>query len=672
MKKLLSLLFVFFTAVVMLFAFSSIGLGADSKSELKTEAVTLKNTESSVTIKWSKCKQADRYIIYRKSGDGKLKAIATVEDSLKFSDSTAKAGTKYTYAVRPCRDKTKGVYTKSTIMRLEKPELVKIQNAKDGIKITWKKCVGAEKYKVYRKAAQNGSWKSIGSTKKDITSFTDKKAESGKSYIYTVRAVSGDFISAYDSNGLTLMKLDRPVIFQTVCLADGIRIKWNKVDGAQKFAVYRKSKTEEQKKIAVVTDVNRYYDKTAKEGVTYTYTVKAFGGKTKSALSAGESYKFIPAVKLASAKNVTEGVSVKWKTSDYATGYIIYRKEKSGSSFEKIATVNGKTQKSYTDKKAVDGNTYYYSVTAFSGKYVGSYDKNGLSVKFIAAPKEVTAKAQDGNNLITWKKTDSATKYYIYRKADGGKWSKIKETTALQYTDTKIKSGVSYSYRIKATVKEKYFSGYSESVMPNRIDPSKKMIALTYDDGPSNSVTNRILDVLEKYDSKATFFVIGSRVDTYSSSLIRAYKMGCEIGNHTYTHVNLPSYSDSEILSEVNKTNSVVKKYTGEAPTIIRAPGGATSQRVRNTVNMPFIHWSVDTRDWEHRNAAKTVSNIKNNVRDGSIILMHDIYSATAEASEKIIPWLIEQGYQLVTVSELMEYRGKNMTSGNTYYNAYK
>lgn len=359
MKKIVSQFFILLITAVMLFAFGAVSFAAESKNDLKIETVTVKNKADSVYIKWSRCKAADRYIIYRKSGDGKFKTIATVEDSLNFSDSGAKAGKKYTYAVRPCLGKTKGTYTKATIIRLESPELVKIQNAKDGIKITWGKCAGAEKYKIYRKAAENGSWRPIGNAKKSATSFTDKKAESGKSYVYTVRALAGDYISAYDGKGLTLMRLERPEITEAVCLADGIRIKWNKVNGAEKFAVYRKSKNEKQKKIAVVTDVNRYYDKTAKEGVTYKYTVKAFGGKTKSALSSAESYKFIPAVKLSSAKNATEGVSVKWKASDFAGGYIIYRKTDSNGKWKKIATVKGKTVKSYTDKKAVNGNTYY-------------------------------------------------------------------------------------------------------------------------------------------------------------------------------------------------------------------------------------------------------------------------------------------------------------------------
>ena len=196
------------------------------------------------------------------------------------------------------------------------------------------------------------------------------------------------------------------------------------------------------------------------------------------------------------------------------------------------------------------------------------------------------------------------------------------------------------------------------------------MVALTYDDGPHGTYTAQILDVLEKYDARATFFVVGSRIEYYPSQLTRAYNLGCEIGSHTYNHMNLPSNTDSAIKSEMDKTDALIKKYTGEAATIMRPPGGATSSRSLAAVGKPAIMWSVDTRDWEHRNASKTVTHIKNNVYDGAIVLMHDLYSPTAQATKTIVPWLIDNGYQLVTVSELMYYRGIDMKAGSVYRSA--
>ncbi len=194
----------------------------------------------------------------------------------------------------------------------------------------------------------------------------------------------------------------------------------------------------------------------------------------------------------------------------------------------------------------------------------------------------------------------------------------------------------------------------------------QKMVALTYDDGPSSN-TSTILDVLEEYNSVATFFVVGNRVSTYSSTVKRAYSMGCQIGNHTYDHTTLTTVSTSTIASQISKTNQAVKNVTGVAPTVMRPPGGSVNSTVKSNVGMPIILWSIDTLDWKTRNATSTINSVLNNVKDGDIVLMHDLYEATATASKTIIPRLISAGYQLVTIEELSLLRG-SMSNGTVYY----
>lgn len=222
-------------------------------------------------------------------------------------------------------------------------------------------------------------------------------------------------------------------------------------------------------------------------------------------------------------------------------------------------------------------------------------------------------------------------------------------------------------YRVKVTGT----SLVSNSDSLYGIDPNKPMVALTFDDGPLTSVTTRILNVLEANDSRATFFVVGNRVNTYKSCVVRAYNLGCEIGNHTYSHQTLTVIGVSAMKSQINQTNTAVKNIIGVAPTLARAPGGSYNSTVLANINMPFIQWSVDTLDWKSRNASSVVSVIKNNVRDGSIILMHDLYASTASATETIVPWLISKGYQIVTVSEMMAVNGTKMQSGKVYFNGY-
>lgn len=197
-----------------------------------------------------------------------------------------------------------------------------------------------------------------------------------------------------------------------------------------------------------------------------------------------------------------------------------------------------------------------------------------------------------------------------------------------------------------------------------------KLVCLTFDDGPYAPVTNKILDTLEKYNGKATFFVVGDRADTYSDEIIRASKMGCEIGTHTYSHVNLNNLSADEMQREIRKSCDVISKYSKKKVKVLRPPEGAANDTVKANVGMPMVLWSVDSRDWDYRNAEKDYQTVMDNVFDGSIVLMHDLYPATADAVARIVPELAKQGYKFVTFSELMKIRGVDVEPGEKYFSA--
>lgn len=197
-----------------------------------------------------------------------------------------------------------------------------------------------------------------------------------------------------------------------------------------------------------------------------------------------------------------------------------------------------------------------------------------------------------------------------------------------------------------------------------------KLVCFTFDDGPYAPVTNKILDTLEKYNGRATFFVVGDRADTYSDEIIRASKMGCEIGTHTYSHVNLNSLSVPEMQEEIKKSCDAISKYTGKKVKVLRPPEGAANDTVKANVGMPMVLWSVDSRDWDYRNADKDYQTVMDNVFDGSIVLMHDLYPATADAVARLIPELAKQGYKFVTFSELMKIRGVDVEPGEKYFSA--
>ena len=204
-----------------------------------------------------------------------------------------------------------------------------------------------------------------------------------------------------------------------------------------------------------------------------------------------------------------------------------------------------------------------------------------------------------------------------------------------------------------------------------RFDPSRPMVAVTYDDGPAK-YTDSILDCLEKYGARATFFVQGKSVSKYADTVKRAVKLGCEIGNHTNSHANLTKLSSDGIASEISATNNAVYNAAGIYPKLFRPPYGAYNSSVLSAANMPAIMWSVDTLDWKTRNADKTLASVQSSTKDGSIILMHDIHAPTADAAERVIKYLLKKGYQLVTVSELLDARKGGAKAGNAYSSAYK
>ncbi|MGL5436880.1 MAG: polysaccharide deacetylase family protein [Lachnospiraceae bacterium] len=207
----------------------------------------------------------------------------------------------------------------------------------------------------------------------------------------------------------------------------------------------------------------------------------------------------------------------------------------------------------------------------------------------------------------------------------------------------------------------------AQTVDGRSIDPDKPMIALTFDDGPLPSVGNRIMDCLAQYGGRATFFLVGDRVPTYATEVQRMVAEGHEVANHTMNHKYLQKLGAAEIQSQVNQCNDVIESVCGVRPTIMRLPGGNYNSVVLAHTNMPMIQWNIDTMDWKTRNAQSTVNAVLGNVKDGDVVLMHELYSQTGDAALQIIPALVEQGYQLVTVSEMAEAKGVSLQAGQLY-----
>lgn len=204
------------------------------------------------------------------------------------------------------------------------------------------------------------------------------------------------------------------------------------------------------------------------------------------------------------------------------------------------------------------------------------------------------------------------------------------------------------------------------------LDRTKPMVALTFDDGPDASNTEQILKSLKSVNGRATFFLVGSRIEGEEDIVQQEFNAGHEIGNHSWDHQYASNISEKEQRAEMNKTNEAIRKVIGEYPTVFRCPGGITSN-VYETENInPIILWSIDTLDWSTKSSTSTFNAIKKVFKkgqnlDGDIVLMHDIQDSTPKAVENIVKFLDKKGYQLVTVSELAYYRNTTMKNGETY-----
>lgn len=195
-----------------------------------------------------------------------------------------------------------------------------------------------------------------------------------------------------------------------------------------------------------------------------------------------------------------------------------------------------------------------------------------------------------------------------------------------------------------------------------------KAVALTFDDGPSRANDGKILETLQKYGAHATFFVLGDRARVDGDILQMYLAAGCEIGSHSWNHPQLSKMKWNKVKRQLSKTNKMVSNLTGGYQIrLLRPPYGSISKTMRKKLDMPMILWSLDTLDWKTRNTKKICKEVRKQVKDGDIILMHDIYSTTADAVEKVVPWLQSKGYDVLTVSELMERKGKNIENGSAY-----
>lgn len=286
-------------------------------------------------------------------------------------------------------------------------------------------------------------------------------------------------------------------------------------------------------------------------------------------------------------------------------------------------------------------------------------EEEGISQSLIKKENKLKAANFDSfsvlkNTLVFYVKTDDSTKTHtIAIKKELFNDSLLDSYKSKELNEDRVKEWQPKHIVAKLPVQNEW------------IDPSKKVIALTFDDGPHPIHTMSILEDLNKYDAHATFFVLGSRVQHYPEVLQKMLEQGNEIGNHSWDHPQLTRLSKNKIKSQIEQTQDAVEKATGSEPSLVRPPYGAINGNVREYMeDMEVTLWDVDPEDWKDRNEKKIVSKVMSKAKDGGVILMHDIYQTSAEAAGKIIKQLHDKGYQLVTISEMERVKKDRELSG--------
>lgn len=297
------------------------------------------------------------------------------------------------------------------------------------------------------------------------------------------------------------------------------------------------------------------------------------------------------------------------------------------------------------------GNTYYFNSEGM--KVTGWLDAGGGRYYL------------DGDGILKTGWLDlEGFRYYL--EADGRMftgWKDMDEKTYYFEQDGKMATGEIYLGMSKCTFDQE---GVFQSMEASSVDPSRPMLALTFDDGPGKR-TGELLEVLAANQAHATFFMLGKNVPKYQGEVRRMKEIGCEIGSHSFDHPRLSKMDEAGIRDQLDRTNQNLQAAAGQNASVVRPPYGAIGDTLKQVVGAPMILWNIDTLDWKTRNAQATIDNVLNSAKDGDIILMHDIHSETVDAAVQLIPQLIARGYQLVTVSEMAAAKGIRLEKGASY-----
>ncbi len=416
---------------------------------------------------------------------------------------------------------------------------------------------------------------------------------------------------------------------------------------------------------------------------------------------AGVSAASKPAIHSLTVSEVAaDQVLLSWEKVNKVDGYRVMM-AKGDADLEEYQTINDPDTVTAAVTGLEQASSYRFAVTTLRGNKAGKPTETDPVHTLPASPEITTIQSLDPGTIhLEWSKNDSANGYLVEYKKNTEDYSSdstmtISDPAQCSADITDLAVDTDYTVRVSATADlggtvksapspEQTVTVTAKKVEPvpkaadqkadAAIDPDKPMIALTFDDGPAVNTdsSDRILDVLEKNNAKASFFMVGYYASQNPDNVKRKAELKMELGNHTWDHSR---YGNEVTPDDIRRTSNQIHDITGQFSTCFRSPGGMTTPAILTECaeeNMAAYYWSIDTQDWNSRNADAVYHSVMDNVKDGDIILMHEIYDSTADAVERMVPELIAQGYQLVTCHDLITLKGgAEPVPGTQYVNAF-
>ena len=408
---------------------------------------TLTSKLEGIEIKWNKTGSVESYRLYRKTNNSGWSYIGNFNGT-SYVDENVDSGNYYAYTVR-CLDENLELISSynngKTIGYVQAPKVSKIENTATGSKITWSKCAGASKYRVF--VYKNNEWNRIGTT--TSTSFVHEGLNAGTTYKYTVRCLDSKdkYVSGFNGGGYTNTYIAPPTVASLANKYEGIEVKWNKTNSVENYRLYRKVNNSGWSYIGNFNGTS-YVDKNVISGNTYAYTVRCLDENNQliSSYNNGKSIAYVQAPKVTLIENTATGAEITWSKCAGATKYRVFVFE--NNDWRRIGTTSST---SFVHEGLKNGTTYKYTVRCVDNndKYVSGYNNGDYTNTFYAPPQISSISKADDGTLIKWNKASGVAGYRLYRKSFGSSWGILASVTDTSYVDTTENKDAVYTYTLR-------------------------------------------------------------------------------------------------------------------------------------------------------------------------------------------------------------------------------